>query len=229
VATRIAFASEWSQKVKILSEVEVRQVAERSRHVPTFNRVATWMVGVSAALTLAGCGGEGTSDEELIAEMEKFDSVSAALSQSSCAAAIADFTATGKVDPVHVSPQSYNTCFKGYVVDVNNLLGAYTGTGDLNARIAVHWADSALTNQTDCENTHIRAIFYKKVSGNWVVKKDETAWGTWSGLFGGQCGLESNLMGMTAGSSYRVAATARTPGGETRQVSIGTYKPIIIN
>jgi hypothetical protein len=215
--------------MKVHSKFEVRQVTA-GRRVSVFSRLAPWTVGVAAALNLAGCGGEAMSEEELLAEMEDVGSVSSALSQSSCATATANFSATGKVDPGHISPRSYDTCHKGYVVDVNNLSAEYTGTGSINARLAVEWADSNLTNQTDCEDHHIRAIYYKKVSGNWVVQQDDTVWGTWIGLVGGggYCSMQSNLMGLTAGSSYRVAATARTPGGATRKIMIQNYKKVFV-
>jgi hypothetical protein len=202
-------------------------VPESSRRVRILARVMPLTVTLAGALASVACGGEGMSDEELAAEMAEFDSVGAAFSQSSCGTATADQTFTGKVDPPHISPRSYNTCFKGYVVDINNLLSTYTGTGTvINARIAAHWADDPITDQTECESSELRGIFYKKVSGSWVVQEDDHVMGTWVAPFGGQCTFEVNLMGMTAGSSYRVAATARTPGGSTRKVSIGTYKKI---
>lgn len=178
-------------------------------------------------LAVAACSGEGMTDEELAQEMEEFDSVGAAFSVSSCASATEDASFNGKIDPPHISPRSYNTCYKGYVVDIDELQAAYTGNGSvLNARIAVQWADTPITNQADCEASEMRGLFYKRQSGSWVLQKDQSINGTWVAPFGGSCTFEVNLMGMTAGSTYRVAATARTPGGSTRKVSIGTYKKI---
>jgi hypothetical protein len=62
----------------------------------------------------------------------------------------------------------------------------------------------------------------------WHPLKSETDYGTWVAAFGGSCTFEVNLTGMVALESYRIAATARTPGNNTRKVSIGTYKPINI-
>lgn len=76
-------------------------------------------------------------------------------------------------------------------------MAAYAGPGDVNARIVVEWADSSLTTRTECEAHRIRAVYYKKVSGDWVVQKDETVWGSWIGLVGGGgvCSLGSSLEG----------------------------------
>ena len=189
------------------------------------NSKAPWAYGLVAAVALAsaGCAGSDTSPSE----DEDVGSAEAAFSQASCAAATADQTFSGNIDPAFVSPQSYNTCFKSYVVDVTSLQAAYTGSGTvLNARISAQWGDAPLTTQASCIGSEVAAIFYKKQSGNWVVLKEEHQMGQWVSAFGGSCGFDVNLMGMTAGTTYRVAATARSTSNATRMVSIGTYKHI---
>lgn len=141
-----------------------------------------------------------------------------------------------------MSPRSYNTCYKGYVVDVFDLDSAYTGSGNaLNARLSAQWGDSPISNQADCEGSQVAGLFYEWTDGSgastnggiggvsqfWSLFKEEHQHGHWLGAFGG-CSFDVSATGMTAGRTYRIAATARTPGGRTRKVSIGTYKKVDI-
>jgi hypothetical protein len=188
------------------------------------------------AVSATGCGTNAS---------ESIGSSRLAFTVESCASADADQIFTGKLDPAFVTPRSYNTCYKGYVVDIENLAPTYTGSGNaMDANIAVQWADTPITSQTACENTRVVAVFYEgSVAGassvntsgttgyynvyNWVPLKTEEQYGVWVAPFGaGSCGLEVNLTDLVPGNTYRVAATARTPGNSTRKVSIGTYKPV---
>jgi hypothetical protein len=181
---------------------------------------------------MTACGTDATSSESIEVVQEE-------LAQGTCAQAPADVVRSNQIDPPLVSPQSYNTCYKGYIVDVDDLSPTYTGSGNVrDAMIAVEYADTPITSQTTCEDTLVRAIFYKEYLNTststggggvpeWQVVKDAATFGTWTSVFGtGVCNIGVNLMGLQAGATYRVAATARTPSNATRKVSIGTYKPV---
>jgi len=178
------------------------------------------------------------------------------LSESSCASVTADQTFSGKIDPAFVTPRSYNTCYKGYVIDISNLDPAYAGSGSTaDAKISVSWADTAITSQTVCEANQVAALFYEwdvgggssgaTVAGGssvttggtvvggpgvgWVFLKREAEYGVWNPALGGGCTLGVSLADLVAGKTYRVAATARTPSNDTRKVSIGTYPAVTVH
>lgn len=194
------------------------------------------------ALVLTACGADATTTEPI-------EVVQAEFSAAACAEATADLVLSNQIDPAVVSPQSYDTCDDGYVVDVRDLSPAYTGGGNvMDARIAIQYADLPITRQSTCEASKIDGIFYVEdfgfvstsASGDgvmnttggwapfWAHIKTETKYGTWNPSFGGSCAFEINLMGLVPGASYRIAATARRPRLPTRKVSIGTYRPINI-
>lgn len=79
-------------------------------------------------------------------------------------------TFVGKIDPAVVSPRSYNTCYKGYVVDIADLEEAYSGPGNVSdANIGVQYADTPIADRTSCEGTELAAFFYYySVSGDSV-------------------------------------------------------------
>ncbi|HEU5075974.1 MAG TPA: hypothetical protein VFU02_17390 [Polyangiaceae bacterium] len=193
-------------------------------------------IGVTSTVALAfsaGCGDPSAESSEAISTIE------AAFAQSSCATAAADQTFTGGIDPSIVSPTTYNTCYKGYVVDIHNLNAVYTGPGDTaDGRIEVSYADAAITNQATCEATLLRTIVYNCVGPGATsttgphecfVLDDQASYGTWQSVFSGQCLLGYDFSGVFAGGSFRVAATARSPSNTTRKVRIGTYRPITIH
>jgi hypothetical protein len=190
-------------------------------------------VGVISTVALGfttGCSDPSADSSEAISTIE------AAFSQSTCATAAADQTFSGGIDPAIVSPRTYNTCYKGYVVDIENLDAAYTGPGELfDGGIWVSYADTTITDQATCEATRLRAIFYRYydpsntstngIGSDWVVLDDEGAsYGRWA--LGGNCVLEQSFTEVVPGLSYRVAATARTSSDATRKVRIGTYGPV---
>ena len=191
-------------------------------------------IGVASAVALAlstGCGDPSSHGSEPISTIE------AAFSQEACANVTANRTYAWGIDPSIVTPTTYNNCYKGYVVDINNLDAAYTGHGDTaDGRIEISYADTAITDQATCEATELRLIVYSCTGGaatsttgpyQCSVLDDQDSYGTWASIFGtGQCFLTRSFSGVYAGSSYRVAATARNPSGLTRKISIGTYRPI---
>jgi hypothetical protein len=195
-----------------------------------------------SAFGLAGCSaaGEGESLEsgEASAQTEQ------AIGSVSCSTAAANQTFTGGISPTHVSPSSYNTCFRGYVVDINNLSVTYTGTlpagaDGYDANILVDWRGSVPTTQSACEASWASVIFYKNVNGSWVDQSGVLqAYGEW---FPGGGGLAASCMPpsistlgsvtLQTGASYRVAATMRTSyGGSTlRSIGIATRPRVIIH
>ena len=187
------------------------------------------------ALATGGCGADGSET------IENVGSIQDELSAAECAWVAADRTFEGKIDPAFITPQEYDTCGQGYVVDIENLDPLYVGEGDLDARLAVLWGDATITNQRVCVRSSVRAIFYEWApggtssttgngqssstgfAGGWVFHADEQRSGSW---VAGACVLEVNATGMVAGGSYRIAASARRLG--TRKASIGTYRPLIL-
>lgn len=107
--------------------------------------------------------------------------------------------------------------------------------------------DTPITSRTTCEATRVGVVFYEgsaataaavNTSGttgyyteyDWVALENEEQYGRWVSAFGaGTCTFDVSLTGLASGTTYRVAATARTPSNSTRKVSIGTYKPIKVH
>jgi hypothetical protein len=172
------------------------------------DKIAFW---VSAIVLFAGTGACAStpSGEDVRALEQPFGS-------SSCSTATADVVTSGTTGSL-VSPASYDTCFRGYVVDVHNM-----GSGS-SPRIAAYWNGPALTTQEACEQAWGAAIFYKQVSGAWV---DQTGTiessGAWSGSSCRRPAIYSPTL--TPGASYRVAVTMRNRpwGGSLRSILLAT-------
>lgn len=180
------------------------------------NKWVRW-VGRVAALSLvavsAGCSAEadpqtgesvGISDE--------------AMSQSTCAAATANGTYTGGVNVV--SPTSYNTCGKAYVVDVNNMSSQYTGHGNCgDGGFEIDYKGPTLA-PADCVNTTMRSILYHKVGSSWTVIDDHSSTGV-VGPFN-ECMIDFRQSGLVTGNNYRVAATVRDVNNNVVRVGVQT-------
>lgn len=158
---------------------------------------------------------------------------------SSCASADANKTFTADIDPGHTSPRSYNTCTKGYVVDLNDIHEDYVRYGiggGGRAKIHISTADSG--NKAACESTDLRVVVYTKKIGvdNWSTASGVVDTGTKSGVWYSDsganpntgdivlqdyCSLSYSFVGMTAGADYRFAITSRS-SGNTRKVNIWT-------
>ena len=201
-----------------------------STRTPCAGRLPTWAAALLAT-TAAACGTDGGTTEPTGVSQ-------AAFGVEPCALASPDKVFAHKIDPVHVSPRSYDTCYKGYVVDITDLDEAYTGSGTArDARIAVKYADTAITSKATCEASKIMTAYYVASSGGgastngglpggWTILSHETQYGLWSSSSGGSCSLEKNFMGMSPGLTFRIAATARNPSNSTRKLSIVTQKPL---
>jgi hypothetical protein len=206
-----------------MNQSSIRRVTFTSVRSSVF---AAWRTGLFAsALTAALAAGCGSAvDDGDVASAEQ------AFSQASCGSATADQTFTGMVDPAFITPRSYTTCFKSYVVEINNFSSAYTGLGGGGcpaATISVTYGDTPLT-AANCASTEVAAIYYEKRNGSWVVLNEVHSFGTWIAIgSGGSCSIGTGQTGMVAGRSYRVAMTARDPSGNTRKVSLQTVKRVV--
>jgi hypothetical protein len=214
------------------------------------NERTIWGLVTAAALAL-GCSGADAGDPSVLENGTEqggvepgsdgdaeIGSVQQAWSVDSCGreTTAANATFTGKVDPATISPTTYNTCTKSYVVDINSLQSAYAGKprSDVPALIQVSWAGAVPTTQAACEDTEGGAIFYRRSGSSWQALTGQVrSTGQWvSDFFGGfRCELPyASLANPTAGASYRVAATMRniSGGNPTRQVSIQTTRAVFI-
>jgi hypothetical protein len=205
------------------------------------------MVGgvLGAALITSGCGAvddaeleayeaEVTEEAEL-AEAPEFDELGAAFSSSSCATDDRDKKYTGSFN--HTSPRDYNSCYKGYIVELHDILHYYTdeGTGGgSDGSVDISWGDNAPT-KSECSKTELSVYLYKRGNGAWNLiggKRKKT--GYWvdkpSGGFDipgtyGCLGLNHSFEGLTEGADYRFAVTGRI-NGSTRKVHFETNPAI---
>jgi hypothetical protein len=159
----------------------------------------------ASALVLSGCLGsaEGEGFEEEVGETEQAMGLE-------CAGAAATASFTGSADWVSVQTYSTPSCFKGVVVDVNNILKP----GGV-ATALVYWADSVPTTQAACEASYIAADVFRWVSGSWSYSFSMDDHGVWNaasrrgvssrGSLGDPAAGEAGVPRMTrtrAGSSY---------------------------
>ena len=191
-----------------------------------------WLMASVAGVAVfaTGCGAD---------ESDSIGSTEAAFTVHDCAMGPPNEAFVGKIDPALVSPRSYNSCYKGYIVDIENLHEDYSGSGGLSdSRISIAYADTPITDQATCEGTKLVAVFYEGWSGGvsavsggvttggfesgWDPITTESAFGSW---FQGHCYMGVELSPLVAGKDYRVAATVRTPSNATRKLTMGTYKP----
>jgi hypothetical protein len=183
---------------------------------------------LASVLGLAGCSGpdDGMANEENLGESAQ------AFGSASCAAATANQVFSGFIPLAGAtSPTTYNTCLKGYVVDVLSLSPEYSGSGTLeDANLNAYWTGLEPQTQAACEASWGRAIFYQKVDDSWVaVTGDVDSYGVWEpGL--GYCRApyltSAGHIGLHANISYRMAATMRTAyaGSTTHSMTFQTSK-----
>jgi hypothetical protein len=189
-------------------------------------------VALIVATGFIGCA-DGTSS----GPPERVSEVSQEWGTAACAAATADTTQWVRIPSV-LSPQTYNTCKKSYVVDLFEYGGAppdagATGgsSGSGGPSLSVMWSGALPSTQAECEASFLGGIFYRGEfvaspdggSGTWVwgettgQRKQD---GVWSN---GSCQIPPVVYSpLAVGESYRVAATARNSLNETRRVSIFT-------
>jgi hypothetical protein len=179
--------------------MEMIMIRNKGRLVKRFAASVAWLLGVG------GCAGP--------TPQENFDSLNEPFGSVSCASATADDVRTGSITALE-TPSTYNTCFRGYVVDLNNVSGP--------GSVRVAWDDSPPPSRA-CERTWGAAILYKKVSGAWV---DQTGvlqdYGIWQSPTCFTPRIQTSSI-LTVGESYRIAVTMRDVyGGSTRAAQIDT-------
>ena len=149
-----------------------------------------------AILANTGCSMEAASEEDL-------STVSEAFTANQCAGASAVATFTG------VYSWTSSTNYGGACNAVDELSG---GSGLFMPYGSGASPADLPTNQTDCQATTLRSVFYKKISGAWVIQKDESHAGVWGPKpFGGmQCTVaETSFPPPGGGTDVRVATTLR--------------------
>ncbi len=178
---------------------------------------------VMSALS-AGCGAqapegagdawqtEGESDGE-------FGRVAQPFSVDSCAQATGDSTQSGGYRLT--TPRVYNTCYKGYVADVDD----YLGPGYYNVGTIVRWDDTSATTKSACEEQFLKAYLYERTSSETRLIEAPVAYGTWAAAANPRCSGPAVVFSskMAAGKSYRIAVTARpqdSSSAPTRAVTI---------
>jgi hypothetical protein len=185
-------------------------------------------VSITLAMAIAnvGCIDGGESSAWQSAELGEAEQ---AMGEASCATGAATATFTGGAD--YMSPRTYNAsgCFKAVKVDIDNYQD--------REGAAVYWADTGLTNQTDCERSWLGTYLYEWDGSQFVAIDVKSVRGTW--VVPGTppppvparspyCEHPYAYFGqdiMIKGNSYRITASARTDqtgGAPTRIVYIET-------
>ncbi|MET0791639.1 MAG: hypothetical protein ABW061_08980 [Polyangiaceae bacterium] len=180
-------------------------------------------LAVSALCFAAGCGGQGPQEDGSTGAVEQ------AWSDSCAGYTTPDASRTGKIDPSITTPSGYTKCTKSYLIDVSNYDSAYTGTGSgggPDARITANYGGSAISNATDCQNSDVGIILFKKVGSSWVdISGQVASYGIWTSMFG--CIFQPAIAtGMVAGDSYRAAVTARDPSNNAVPVVVTSEKAV---
>jgi hypothetical protein len=158
------------------------------------------------------CGGDfetGEGGEAELAELEE------AIGQTECRNAAPTVSRTGLILPGFVSPVTYDDpgCTKAKVIQLNDY-GTDGGGG-----VRVSYAGQAPGLPASCAAAAVRAIRYRRVSGNWLVSYDQSANGTWSSATN-TCTVPSLFIGgFVPGDDYKFAITARNAANSTREVS----------
>jgi hypothetical protein len=165
-----------------------------------------------AAVHTLGCSEAAPSH----AELESTATVVQPYSTAACATASDDATLVGEAGTI-VSPQTYNTCTKSFVVDIV----------DSSARgLAVLWQDAWPGTASAClSDLEMHAKLYvKNSSGSWVLSSEQSVVkGIWEPLsaicFVPHISFDLQALNKT---EFRVAATARriANGNPTRKLGI---------
>jgi len=182
-------------------------------------------IGAGALVLLAtACGADGNTAEPLGAVQEELES---------CAWVTADQVFQNKIDPAFVTPSTYNTCQRGYVVDIRELSPEYTGDGSATSAFISVYVDG-IDTQARCEQTQLKTILFRETWSNatstggegyylWNSISARDLLGTWSL---GKCSLGLQFSsGLTAGDSYRIAVSALRRRLISSSVTIKTNKP----
>jgi len=173
-----------------------------------------------AALSSVACGGEAPSVAESTIDQE---TEAFGVTQCGKESVPDDHDETGNLFPAFISPRTYNTCYKSYVVDLD-VVDAATAGAFLSAR----WADNVPQDMETCEKTWGAAVFYKRWGGAWhpltgVVDSS----GIWITRGGCIPPTAAYVEGLEAGATYRIAATMRIDDDvgeeQTYKIAFETY------
>lgn len=205
------------------------------------DKLWTLMAGLTM-ICVGACASDAPPDENVRIDHQPFGVVSCSTATADVVLASSGGTDTiggsppppafgglgGQTSPESISPSSYNTCYRGFVVDIPNLNpifgGARTTPGGRDGRIVTTWHGPTPTTQQACEAAWSGAVVYKWVGDAWV---DQTGavddFGHW---VSGSCvppGFASDLHGVVleAHASYRLAATMRAAYGSSIRYPIG--------
>lgn len=211
------------------------------------------LTAMVTAIALGGCASDSPPDERPQVEQQPFG-------VSSCSTASADdilaitrggsagiqvggsdppVGASGGTFPLaggpptsieRLSPSSYNTCFRSFVVDIPNLNPIFVGLKKTEhgraGRIVATWHGPRPTTQQACESAWSGTIVYKQSGGAWLpLTSDVNHFGQWQGGSTGCLlpGFASDSEGLVLepNASYRLAVTMRRAYGSSVLYSIG--------
>ena len=139
-----------------------------------------------------------------------------------------------------LSPVTYNPsdCYKGYVVQVNNLMRGTGGTGGGIPQVSFSTSIGGIGGQTACESSFVAGyVFEQQADGSYVTQDSLSAQGSWIPLSGsggitGRCeNPKVTSLNLSEGRTYKFAATARTAStssAPTRAVSVNTGHPGVV-
>jgi hypothetical protein len=177
---------------------------------------------------VAGCAGEPAeepTDEAVSVERSAF-------SIASCAEANPNFNMTHPWstgwpnDVTHTSPATYNTCYKGYVVDVfHNEASLGLPEDGWRKQVTVTWGGPIPLTQAGCENLEGSAILYDYDDfgpPDWILPQQQRAVGRWVRVDNQFWTCSIPRMTFTAYPAFktRVAATMRYISGSNPTASV---------
>jgi len=163
--------------------------------------IVVGILGVSSIALTQSCG---------TPQAEDLRSISGSLDQFCASAAPAQtFVSSCNV----TSPQTYPPdCFKGYVVQVNQVASIPSGTGGA-PYAKFEWAGEVLNTQQACEDAWVGGyVFEKQSDGRFAAQDFLFSPGTWSGTGGTfACSPpKAQSFKVAQGGDYKFAASART-------------------
>jgi len=162
---------------------------------------------------------------------ESVQSRSSPFSESACATAARNAFEFPTPNFSITSPSSYNTCGKGYVVDVGTggQMGKTGGSGGATYHhdVVVSYAGNLATDQSTCEGLYADAYFYKKsASGAFLSLGEWTSSGVWLPQRAACVPPALDLRDFdqyllpSVGDMVRVAATVRDPAQNTLPLTV---------
>lgn len=192
----------------------------KARLVP---RALKWFaVGLGSMMLIDACGGPPPDTDAL-------ESTSGALDQYCRNATPSQVFNQGAV---LMSPLTYSApgCFKGYVVQVNDLKPGFFGSGGAQApNVNFRMGTGGSPGQTECSDMWVGGyVFEQQSDGTYATQDVLSGHGVWisgSGGISGRCDTIASSLNLSEGRTYKFAASARTAQtsqAPTRIVTIST-------